>query len=192
MIEQFDGHSISEITDMPDFWEIYVDDTTLFYASNKTYHHDNDPDVKFDYKYVVQGYQLSEVLPQCDEEEEDIWVIELQLVPTPESMCVEAMDKVWNSCYVDKDIVPDIYDIGSYGYCVMMATDDIHEDDIEETLNYIANIIPMIDTIRGFYIDQVWNGMGADGWDILHEAVSGINWMSTAFQRAKDQSEAST
>ena len=55
----------------------------------------------------------------------------------------------------------------------------------EDTIDAIANAMPTMDRLRGFYLDKIQNLIGNSGWDYLNEYINGIDATKVALDRYK-------
>ena len=174
------------------FEEEYNDDGRMVAVSKETFHHDDNP-LSFDYKYVVEVFDMRAFVGE-DEAPEDNMVINLYLMPTPESLCKEIQHNIL-SCNGNDDVSSIWYDdMISYGGCgVIMESNSWHaEGDLcdvtddpkcVETLDAMATVLSFIDGMRGFYIDRCWNRIGSTGWDTLEHAIHDEDWLKPALNR---------
>lgn len=149
----------------------------LYYITKETYHHEEEG-LTFDYKYVL-------VCVPCDvytdEFPEGSYEYQLVLVPMANSLHKEKLESVLDMIGCDLEdidltneyeldrILPDIH---SYGLSVNIGDMLVEgEHNIEEVADKTANTIDCINSLRGFYIDKVWNAMGSTGWTTLKCAV---------------------
>jgi len=163
-----------------------------FYVSNETFTHDEDDDLHFDYRYVIELLDLTMVT-----DEKSSVVITLYLVPTFGSICQSHKDSIMDMCGCGESSVC-ISDIMSEGgVAVPMAHTEISLSDPEEDMRESKDVLDIlyavastyrtIDSLRGFYLDRLLNMIGTTGWDILYTAINGGNWLRPAINRAKEQ-----
>ena len=143
-----------------------------YYATKETYTHDDESDIPvFKYKYLVEVIE-----PEYYEEEvgeggdENSVRILLSLMILPECVTKEQVKKVASFCGIEEKEVT-ITDLYEYGlYCLMEDDEfDNRENSVEDALDCAATVIPVIDSLRGFYLDRPRNMIGTNGWDIIRQ-----------------------
>lgn len=167
------------------FIERYNDGGEAYYVSKQTFNHVEDG-LSFRYKYVIEVMDLREF---CDE---DKVTVNLLIVPTLQSLSEKNRKSVLEGFGDDVptyDITPDIVMTGCSiplgGEAFEVGEDDYWEDhgEIRECLNGIANIFETINSMRGFWLDRIQNGIGNTGWDFLHDYINDKPFQEAAFKR---------
>ena len=172
------------------FEELIDLDSELYYQSQETFKHDVDDDLYFEYKYVVEIYDMDELTG----EDTGDYSVSLLLVPTFESLCKEKREGVLDCTGVDEDSVT-LYDVISYGISVPLGNVSVKHngksmdkcEGLQEKLRAIANVFESIDGLRGFYLDRYVNRIGTTGWDLLHDYVNGKDFIKATLDRYKDE-----
>jgi len=177
MMREFGGVSayVEEVKVEEHFEERYNDAGYLFLLGKKEFQHEEEG-LNFKYRYAIRVLDLEEL---SGEEGAPI-NIGLWLIPSPESLCEEIRESII-STMGNEDI--DYYDVSEYGISVKMADeylegikeDKYNLDDIEavrERIEAITATYESMDSMRGFYLDRSWNGIGTTGWDTLNNAIN--------------------
>lgn len=177
IIKEFGGVSayVEEVKVEEHFEERYNDAGYLFLLGKKEFQHEEEG-LNFKYRYAIRVLDLEEL---SGEEGAPI-NIGLWLIPSPESLCEEIRESMI-STIGDEDI--DYFDVAEYGISVRMADEyleGIKEDkynlyDIEairERIEAITATYESVNSLRGFYLDRIWNRMGVTGWDTLNNAIN--------------------
>jgi len=177
MMREFGGVSayVEEVKVEEHFEEGYNDAGYLFLLGKKEFQHEEEG-LNFKYRYAIRVLDLEEL---SGEEGAPIY-IGLWLIPSPESLCEEIRESII-STMGNEDI--GYYDVFEYGISVKMADEyleGIKEDkynlnDIEavrERIEAITATYESMDSMRGFYLDRSWNGIGTTGWDTLNNAIN--------------------
>lgn len=102
------------------------------------------------------------------------------LVPTIDSVPdskIESMKDTygWDDMTIDEARANfDECDLAQEGYAVSIGSVIIPAKDKwdDDVLNGMATAIETIDSMRGFYLDRVINGVGMKGWDFLEFALT--------------------
>jgi hypothetical protein len=144
-------------------------ENAITYTSKKTYKHVEKIDKRnfnFEYKYIVKITDL--------EEYTDIdfnYMTELHLVMSGKSLC----KKVYREIESSMSMV-EYNDILDYGLSVRLDYNTDFET-MDNAINYsigVLNVIDIIDSLRGFYLDKYINRIGTTGFDVL-KYCKGIN-----------------
>lgn len=160
-------------------------DEDEYYLSKEIFHHDEDDDLDFKYRYVVQVNQT-----WWDEKNSEKVMVELDLVVMPESICEAQLRRIASGYDKDFDFSRIIwYDLILEGIGVVKFGDTTVDgwDDVDGALLAIAHIFECMDRLRGFTLDCYVNRIGTTGWDILNNAVHGIDLFQPAFDRHKQE-----
>ena len=144
---------------------IFDDSERVEWLSKNEYHHTDDG-LEFDYRYLITANLY-------DDDGKDVWYVTLHLVPSPASLCDDKAESVCDCCGVDRGEL-NHSDINDYGLGVDIATETTSEQDPQQLIDLAATIAPMVDGLRGFFLDKRINLIGTTGWDILQNAVNGV------------------
>jgi hypothetical protein len=159
--------------DMDDY-----DDTT-FYISKEVYHHDQDPDFKFDYMYGIEAYTYE------DENDHTVKTFyTLYMIPTFSSLSKNKQNDVIESSGTDE---PNITDVFNYGISIVFASENIIGEYDKSIMDKIASIIDAIDSFRAFYLDKAQNRIGTDGWMMLDDYINDVDFTNATFEKFKSR-----
>lgn len=178
------------------FEEHYNDGGELVAFSKEVYEHgfDFEDYYKFKYRLCIKAMAMSEFLAEDEEGYNDVH-IELSIVPLPEYLNAKVKDSIADCMGVEEI---DVYDIVSYGSCPYLDRDtltlncdadfyDITEnEDVVRMLDACATACESINSLRGFYLDRVWNLIGSTGWDLLDNLINGEDFIQKTLDRYKD------
>lgn len=163
-------------------------DETLFYQSKEVFQHREDDVLNFDYKYYIEVIDWD----ACTGEEKGVYMVNFGIVPMFESLNDEKKSSVISCCGCE-DTTPDVYDVHSYGCSVPLGNVEIEHhgmtydecEELQTTLNGIANVFETIDRLRGFFLDRHVNRIGSTGWDLLNDYINGVNFVRATLDRYK-------
>ena len=168
------------------FVERYNDGGEAYYVSKQTFNHVEDG-LSFRYKYVIEVMDFREF---CDE---DKVTVNLMIVPTLQSLSEKNRKSVVDQFGDDIPTFDITEDIARYGLQVALGGEEFEVDDedsdwedreeIRECLNGIANIFETINSMRGFWLDRIQNGIGNTGWDFLNDYINDQSFTEAAFNR---------
>lgn len=156
------------------------------YYTKKVYKHEEDG-FNFDYRYVVRVENLYELTG--DDDYKGKVGISLYLIPTIESLCKDSLEKVLACSGLVYASDLNVADIISYGYGVTMGYETVENcryidgTKVKGKLTAIANLLELFDSMRGFFLDRAWNGIGTTGWDVLKEMIHGKDYIESSFER---------
>ena len=183
MLREFGGVStyLEEVNVEEHFEERCNDAGYLFLLGKKEFQHEEEG-LNFKYRYAIRVLDLEEL---SGEEGAPI-LIELLLVPSPESLCEKAIEDVGESFdwgRGDLLIECKYWDIAEYSYAVRMLEDSIKgvtEDKydllelepVKAKIEALVAVYEAVDGMRGFYLDRAWNLIGTTGWDTLNNAIN--------------------
>lgn len=181
-----------------DYFDVLLDDNGRFVAESKnTYHHDeDDPECRikpFDYKLAIEACDWSEFGGDDDNK----FDIDLYIVPTNESMHPDALQSCLN--YSGLDNIDDLnaYDKICDGCVAQLAHETIEydgeteayrlteRDEFNDALSLLPLVAESINSMRGFYLDGVWNGIGSTGWDKIEAFLTGKSFVDLTMARWK-------
>lgn len=158
----FDSKDVKPLENL--FEKKFNEDENAMYVSKEIFTHDLDDGFKFKYQYAIECLAYGE--------DKAYNTYNLMLVPTTDSLC----ESVKNRLSEDADIA----DMVMEGYCVRMGEEDEEFEnwdsrtDFNKTiLENLAYCVPIVDRIRGVYLDKPWNAIGTNGWDMLGFLVNG-------------------
>lgn len=187
-MSSFAGYSTEIHVDYRDEFDSYIErDFEWWLISKRIFLHEDDG-LTFKYRYVILVKDYSDDFAE-DEIPTPNGEVTMFLEVCPESLC----DKVKNniaSTYGDENKVYPC-DVSDYGLGVVMGREQIDIQDkwwteqsqIIEKLNDIASVYVVMDSLRGFHIDKIWNHIGNNGWDLLDECVNGNSFVQSALSR---------
>lgn len=161
-------------------------ESEIYYETKRTYTHEEDG-LNFKYKYAVRVEDLYELTG--DEDYKGKFEIGLYLVPSEDSMNESVRNRVKESCGLEGDDRLYVSDIISYGLGVCLLNETVSNcryiegTKVKGKLAAIANLLEMIDSMRGFYLDRAWNRIGTTGWDVLNEMINGKDYIQSSFER---------
>ena len=143
------------------------------FVSKKIYDHDDDPDIKFKYQYAITCW----VSPENNE-----CYYQVRIVPTFDSLHQSRKDKVVDFCGCEQVSISDM--IG-YGMSVLMDSTSSENGYDQKVVDNIAQVIDIIDSLFGFYLDKYQNRIGTTGWDMMYDFIKGKDWDKATFARIK-------
>lgn len=148
------------------FDEEYKEEEELLLISKQGYTHEED-DLTFSYKYYVNCVKNYD---------NDKWIYIFGIVVSPQSLNEKIAKEMLDFTGLENIEETSIMDILSFGGCDVQCGCEIGGE--REELNYnivdaAANIINLVESMFGFYMDKSWNNIGTDGWDTLRHAVNG-------------------
>ena len=166
------------------FEQLYDNDDETLYVSKEQFHHDEDDDFRFDYKYVVRFVDYSQYT------DSDKIGYELLMVVMPKSLHksqIEELAKQFGEDFDPKQI--DLRDvIDCLTASVAFGSGEIDNwDEVDNELLKIAHVFDVMDRFRGFSLDKYVNRIGTTGWDVLAHATKGEDLFQPAFDRYKEE-----
>ena len=166
------------------FEQLYDNDDETLYVSKEQFHHDEDDDFKFDYKYVVRFVDYSQYTDY------DKIGYELLMVVMPNSLHksqIEELAKQFGEDFDPKQI--DLRDvIDCLTASVAFGRGEIDNwDEVDNELLKIAHVFDVMDRFRGFSLDKYVNRIGTTGWDVLAHATKGEDLFQPALDRYKKE-----
>jgi hypothetical protein len=154
-------------------------DDTTFYLSNEVYHHDQDPEFKFDYQYGIEAYRYE------DEEDHSIHTFyTLYMIPTFSSLSKKRQNDVIESSGIDESNIMDVF---NYGISIVFDSENIIGEYDKSIMDKIASIINAIDSFRGFYLDKAQNRIGTDGWMMLDDYINDVDFIKATIEKFKSR-----
>lgn len=168
-------------------------DSQEFYISKKIFHHDknNEDDGDFIYRYGIEIIDMEEY------DGTQKFYLNIYMIPLSEYL----MNKVKGYTCVEYSGIEDVelaVDLMSEGFGIIFERaeyDYSNENDIDvevlwdkarEIANIGANFVEIINSMRGFYLDECQNYICTTGWDKLNEYVyGGADWLSATLERNK-------
>lgn len=175
--------SKENMVDWHDHYKKVRDDNTL-QLKGKIREHGEDKGIfnKMRYRYVilVDGEDCGLTTHDENNNEVPAELYSAYLVPTIDSVPdskIESMKDTygWDDMTIEKARANfDECDLAQEGYgvnlgSIIIPAKDKWDDDV---LNGMATAIESIDSLRGFYLDRVINGVGMNGWDFLEFALT--------------------
>lgn len=161
-------------------FETIYDDCSSFHQSKEVFEHDADGDLRFKYRLCVNVVDLEEY----DETAAGNALVELQLVPTFESLHETKRTSVLDCCGMEAGECG-CYDVSQCGCEVTLASCECAMEEVPAKLEAIANTYRTVNSLRGFYLDKYVNRIGTTGWDLLRDFVNGVDFVQAAFSRYK-------
>ena len=152
---------------LKDQWELIYDDNNVIWETKDVFTHD-DEEFSFKYKYMIEAVDFSDFDPDVEEDASKYYV-EIHMVVDPESLSKKVLANVKNT--MDEHI--EYWDILRYGLSIQMAHNNelVLESELDSKIIEAMNCIPVIDGLRGFYLDKPWNRIGTTGWDTIQYAI---------------------
>ena len=157
---------------------VYNNGDNALYVSKQEFEGGEEEVQDFHYKYAIE----------CFEYETNKWCYALSLVVMPSYCNKEFLSSVASCGCIDENEV-EVMDIIQHGGgsvqfgCETFEADELNED----VLTDIANVFETMDSLRGFYLDKAWNGIGSNGWDTLNHCINGEDLLKPAMLRMKEQ-----
>lgn len=145
---------------------IFDDSERVEWLSKDEYHHTEDG-LNFDYRYLITANLID------DKDGNDMWYVTLHLVPSPQSLCDEKAESVCECCGIERSEL-NHSDINDYGCTIDFASDKTSEEDPQQLIDLAGTIAPMVDGLRGFFLDKRINLIGTTGWDVLQNCINGV------------------
>lgn len=181
------------------FDEEYSDGGQLTLLSKEIYKAEADEDIPaFEYRYIIKAIDLQafgsdqkticirlymcplhqywnyEVFNSISGDYNEDWIFE-DAVDSDILPCIgeEYLD------YTDDDVLPD--ENGNKWYDYFYNITDWQK--ANELLNIIATVLDPMNSTRGYGLDQVWNQLGNNGWDLLEYILKGKDWLNAVLKR---------
>jgi len=148
------NHAENYIDDI--FIELYSGGENSAYISKEIYNNG-----EFDYQIYISvndGWQV---------DLKDINLISVSIAKTKEYHSEDNIQKILSSFDITLDNL-NTSDIADYGYCASIVNLEVPKDETKQALNYIANCVPIFNSMFGFYMDRPMNRLGHTGWDFLN------------------------
>lgn len=177
----FDIEILSGLENHDEIFEGYCDTDSAQFATKKTYVHDfsdeDEDEPRFDYKYVATADWT-----------EDGILYALYLVPTGEWLCEKKRKSVADFVGRDENEI-DVCDIQSYGLSILCGSELIKglEEVDESVFDRIASVVDFYDRTLGYTLDKYVNRIGTTGWDILDDALNGVDFVKATLDRYKKE-----
>ena len=161
-------------------FETIYDDCSSFHQSREVFELNVDDDFQFKYRFCVNVTDLEEF----GENYAGKYLVELQLVPTVESLCEDKRKDLFDSIgYIESEFISK--DIVDSGYEVTLDYKKVNYDKLEYILESIANTYRTLNSMIGFYLDRYVNRIGTTGWDLLRDYIKGINFVEASLNKLK-------
>ena len=153
-------------------------DDVTFYLSNEVYHHDQDPDIKFDYRYGIEAYRYE------NEDDHSIHTFyTLYMILTFNSLSKNHKNDIIESSGVDDPNTMDVFDYGLY---IVFAREDTIGEYDKSIMDKIASVVDSIDRLQGFYLDKTQNHIGTDGWMMLDDYINDANFVMATLAKIRN------
>lgn len=154
-------------------------DDITFYLSNEVYHHDQDPEFKFDYMYGIAAYRYE------DGNDNSIHTFyTLYMIPTFSSLSKNRQDRVIDFSGVEDPNTMDVFD---YGISLVFARENTIGEYDKSIMDKIASIVDTIDSLKGFYLDKAQNRIGTDGWMMLDDYINDVDFAKATLEKFKSK-----
>ena len=163
--ETFGGFAPSKVEDANKTFDCLRNDYERIELVSKEEFHHTDDELNFDYRYMITAILL------YDGNDAGKWLVALELVPSPQSLCEKAADRVCDCSGLGRDEITHT-DIIDYGYSIVVANEITTEKDPKHLIDLAATITSVADSLRGFILDKHINWM-TTGWDLLQECING-------------------
>lgn len=182
------------------FDETYNDDGQLALLSKEIYKAEVDEDMPaFEYRYIIkamdlqafgsdqktvcvrlymcplQQYWKPNALKGILEDDNEDWFFE----DAADSGVLPYIGEEYLN-YTDNDVLPD--ENGNKWYDYFYHITDWAK--ANELFNIIATVLYPMDSTRGHGLDQAWNQLGSNGWDLLEYILNGRDWLNAALERS--------
>lgn len=139
------------------------------FVSKEEFSH-QETDLEFDYKYVIEVIDLEEYTG------EEGATITLELVVSPKNIHEDTIEDVKDTFCLEEGVhTLGHTELQQYGLGVVMAFEEYESFNIEQVsskLDVLGTLLPVIDSLRGFKLDNAVNRVGETGWDSLRQAIS--------------------
>ena len=91
------------------------------------------------------------------------------MVVAPKSICEEVLNEI----KAITDGYTEYQDITQCGLGITMAWENnlISEKEVDNKILEAMNCIQVIDGLRGFHLDRVWNQLGTNGWNMIEYVI---------------------
>lgn len=154
-------------------------DYITFYLSNEVYHHDQDPEFKFDYMYGIEAYRY-----EYEHDHSIHTFYTLYMIPTFSSLSKNNQDSVIDFSGVDDPNTMDVFD---YGISLVFAREDTIGEYDKSIMDKIESIVDTIDSLKGFYLDKAQNRIGTDGWMMLDDYINDVDFTKATLEKFKNR-----
>lgn len=163
-------------------------DYEVIFATKETYEH-REEGLNFDYKFVIRAENAYEMTGEP--EDEDMWHMEMLLVPTIDSLLPKKQKDLQDM--VGEDGEPNLIDLIDEGSFVEFAFEAVKVDPdkgydavMNPKYDEAASVVDNMNFMRGFYLDKSQNRIGTTGWDILNDLVgNGKSFITATLDRMK-------
>lgn len=168
----FQFENMSEETSLK-FKEVFDDGDTVVLETEKVFKH-VEVGLIFEYRYAIEVLDYFEITG--NKEYEGMKYITLYLVPTVKSLNATIIKSL-------KDIYKDDFNnIGTNellaeGYAIRFLYELVDNAKENECVLFAKHLIPHLDNMRGFYLDEPINMIGTDGWKMLHDYINNESWL---------------
>lgn len=168
----FEMENLKEVTTLS-FAEIFNDGDSVIIETEKVFEHEEEG-LMFEYRYVIETLDWFKITG--DKQYEGMTYITVYLVPTMESLNVTIIESL-------KDIYKDDFNnIGTNellaeGYAIRFLYELVDNTKENECVLFAKHLIPHLDNMRGFYLDEPLNMIGTDGWKMLHDYINNESWL---------------
>ena len=117
------------------------------------------------------------------------FISELLLVPRPEFITKQNIEKIIDFSGFDEKLIKEDakyfqLEVISYGMGIRLAGGDESFSNEKDAIEALKKDV-FACTLIGFYLDNVWNGIGTTGWDSLNEIVNNQSAIQATIQRMR-------
>ena len=125
-------------------------------------------------------------------EDQTPYLSELYMVPRPEFITKENIEKVIDFCGFDEQFIKEDArffqkDVISYGLGIRLAGGMDSFSTQKEAIDAMKKVAEQC-TFIGFYLDRRWNQIGTTGWDSLTQLVSNVDALQATINRMENNS----
>lgn len=196
--------SDAELPKWDDIWELVCEfDEEIVFQTKKTYLHEDECEFgnfTFEYKYVlVCAY--NEDYSKDTEEEQYNWYLELYMCPLIKCLNPKIIEDLvmYNGVELENLNLYDLiltkqcpllehskFENCDYDFVISPNFESLLSTQGEEILSKAGVCIDLIDSMRGFCLDKIENGLGNTGWDFLKELIYNEDSVNLAMKRFEE------
>lgn len=181
------------------FDKIYNDDGQVYLLSKKTYTSEADEEFpEFKYKYGIKCIDM-----RSFGTEEASFQVSLHMVVLPEYICESKANDIKEMCGTEEISEFDLMgEDHSWNVCLGTETvsyeveslpdpwydfyyNPLDNTELKGLLNVAATVLDVIDSMRGFFLDDSWNMIGTNGWDSLREILLGEDMIKLSIHKLR-------
>lgn len=167
---EFGGISGNMYRDVERFFEEVYDSGDEQVYQTREYTEHEEEDFHFHFHYIIRVMDLYELTGE--DEHEGKSSIDIEMMVHPRHLKPELVESIMESMGLDEPSDMNAYDLLLHGGAtITMASELVPNEDVPEKLLGAMNAIDGIDSMRGFFLDKAWNGIGTTGWDVIMYAI---------------------